>query len=148
LRSINFKPTDGYPWALLIMVAEIMTERDDESGSILDLWRDVFGFLDRLSNSPLPGDFLKWLGLQIGHRAGSLALLLIAGGGVMHYLQKNESILLLAGFFAADVALVASFVAWWILSRRGLRSREALGAMIFNFVVLIAAIALMIFSRR
>jgi hypothetical protein len=130
------------------MMVETMTERDDESGSILDFWRDVFGFLDRFRNSTAPGDFLKWAGLQIGHRFGALALLLIAGGGALHYLKMNASTLLLAGFFAADLALIASFIAWWITVRRGSHSREALGVMIFNFIVLIAAVTLMILSRR
>src|SRR4051812_42309272 len=87
------------------------------------------------------------VGLQVGHRFGSAALLVLIGGAAALFSHKPHAALLLFAFGCADAGLLGAFVALVLGRRAGRRSGEALGTVLFCAAVLLAAIALLVVSR-
>lgn len=87
-------------------------------------------------------------GLQIGHRVGSAALLLLAAGSAAFVARQAHRPLLLLAFACADTALLGAFLALVAGSRAGRSGREALVTVIFSAVVLVATVTLLLLSRR
>jgi len=85
--------------------------------------------------------------LQVGHRVGSGALLLLVAGAAALFSHKPHAPLLLLAFGCADVGLLGAFVALVLGRRAGRRSGEALGTVLFCATVLLGAGALLVVSR-
>ena len=87
------------------------------------------------------------IGLQLGHRLGSAALLVLLGGAGAFFAHKPHAALLLLAFGCADAGFLGAFVSLVLGRRAGRRSGEALGTVLFCATVLLAAAALLIVSR-
>lgn len=85
--------------------------------------------------------------LQVGHRLGSGALLLLVGGAAAFFSHKAHAALLLLAFGCADAALIGAFTALVLGRRAGRRAGEATGTVLFSGAVLILALVLLIVSR-
>jgi hypothetical protein len=85
--------------------------------------------------------------LQVGHRFGSAALLVLIGGAAALFSHKPHAALLLFAFGCADVGLLGAFVALVLGRRAGRRSGEARGTVLFCAAVLLVTIALLVVSR-
>jgi hypothetical protein len=86
-------------------------------------------------------------GLQLGHRLGAAALLVLVAGAGAFFAHKPHAALLLLAFGCADLAFLGSFVSLALGRRAGRRSGEALGTALFCAAVLLAAAALLAASR-
>src|SRR4051812_25777400 len=86
-----------------------------------------------------------WIGLQIAHRAGSLALFLLLGGIGALVAGKHAAQILFWTIGAANLGLMGGGVA--LLKLRGM-SREARTLALFNVITLPPSVALFAFRNQ
>jgi hypothetical protein len=102
--------------------------------------------LDRLG-------FAERVGLGIGHRVGSLGLLVLLGGVAAMVAGKSAGTamaaryLLLAAFACGDLGLLSGMGSWWTARMTGRATGESRGVIVFNLIVLVVAAMLLVYRR-
>ncbi len=97
--------------------------------------------------TPQPLRAQRWM-LNLGHRMAMLAFLsLFAACGLALYRRAEYWPMLLSAFVAADTALLVGLVNSWLNRRRGLRSREPVGLIVFGLLMLLPTIALVSLAK-
>ena len=88
---------------------------------------------------------VEWFCLQTAHRLGAIALFAIIAAWAMVYRSQNAHWPIAVAFGASDVAFCAALIARMLAksNRRG----EAMGALIFNLIILVMSLQMLIYSR-
>lgn len=79
--------------------------------------------------------------LQVAHRAGAVAMLLLLAAAAVIYLDHTAGVLPWIAGGGATLGALGAAIAWLIQQRRGGDRREAIGALAFNIAMLAAATA-------
>src|SRR5687768_3135685 len=101
--------------------------------------------------SPFPLDYgtreadlpsrLPNIALQLAHRLGAAAFLLLLGTATAYLANREYRAVLLLAFIAADLSVVGAIIATWSACRRARPDRESRNLLVFAAACLVLAFA-------